>query len=199
MNLPLGYTQSDLTERVIRVDERDLNLGAAGKIEVHEAGLLHRAFSVFLFDDEGRLLLQRRARGKYHSGGLWANSCCGHPRPGEQTRLAAIRRTQEELGISVDLTESFRFRYRVELGNGLIENELVHMMFGRFHGTPRPDPSEVSQTRWISLDDAAREAADAPETIAVWFRLYLETCPGQLAASARALSEPSEPEPSKHG
>ena len=190
MNMPLAYTPQDLTERVIRVDEQDLNLGPAGKIEVHEAGLLHRAFSVFLFDDDGRLLLQRRAAGKYHSGGLWANSCCGHPRPGEHTRLAAIRRTGEELGISVDLTEAFRFRYRVELDNGLIENELVHMMFGRFQGVARPHPSEVSQIRWVSLDAAAREAATAPETLAAWFRIYLENCPKQLAASASALVQP---------
>src|SRR6516225_11688454 len=112
-------------EKVILVDENNRATGAAGKTMVHRRGLLHRAFSIFLLDDRGRIVLQRRNPNKYHSGGLWANSCCGHPRPGEQTLSAARRRLNEELGISDPLEFGFFARYSAELDHGMRENELV--------------------------------------------------------------------------
>lgn len=177
----------DAAERVICVDEDDDPIGEAGKLDAHKRGLLHRAFSVFLFDDRNRLLLQRRAFGKYHSGGLWANSCCGHPRPDEPIVEAAVRRTREELGLVTDLHEGFRFRYRADLDNGLIENELVHMMFGRPAGALAPDPAEVSSLRWMSLDGLARDIASTPSAYAPWLRLYVEHGLDDLSGALTAL------------
>ncbi len=117
-------------ERLILVDEKNRAVGVAGKTSVHRAGLLHRAFSIFIVDDKGRILLQRRAREKYHSGGLLANSCCGHPRPGETTQAAARRRLTEELGIGAPLTFGFFSRYRADLDGGMQENEFVYVYFG---------------------------------------------------------------------
>ena len=117
-------------EQLILVDESNRATGSGGKTAVHRAGLLHRAFSIFVVDDRGRILLQRRNPKKYHSGGLWANSCCGHPRPGERTVTAARRRLNEELGVSSDLMFGFFSRYRTELDNGMHENEFVYVYFG---------------------------------------------------------------------
>ncbi|WP_411287257.1 isopentenyl-diphosphate Delta-isomerase [Phenylobacterium sp.] len=175
MTDPGRDAQNDAAERVICVDEADNPIGEAGKLDAHERGLLHRAFSVFLFDDQNRLLLQRRAPTKYHSGGLWANSCCGHPRPEEPTLEAAVRRTREELGVAAELHESYRFRYRADLDNGLIENELVHMMFGRLAGAPAPDPAEVTSLRWMSLSSLANGVARTPLVYSPWLRLYVES------------------------
>lgn len=187
MTDPGRGVQSDAAERVICVDEADDPIGEAGKLDAHERGLLHRAFSVFLFDDQNRLLLQRRALTKYHSGGLWANSCCGHPRPDEPTVEAAVRRTREELGLAADLQEGFRFRYRANLDNGLIENELVHMMFGRPAGAPAPEPAEVASLRWMSLDALAKDVARTPSVYAPWLRLYVENSLRDLSSALADL------------
>jgi len=179
--------QCDVAERVICVDEADDPIGEAGKLDAHERGLLHRAFSVFLFDDQNRLLLQRRALSKYHSGGLWANSCCGDPRPHEPVVEAAVRRTREELGLAADLQEGFRFRYRADLANGLVENELVHMMFGRTAGALAPEPAEVASLRWMSLDALARDVAITPSVYAPWLRLYVEDGLEDISRALAAL------------
>ena len=117
-------------EKLILVDERNRATGSGGKAAIHRAGLLHRAFSIFVVDERGRILLQQRNPQKYHSGGLWANSCCGHPRPGERTVVAARRRLNEELGVTSDLSFGFFSRYRTELDNGMHENEFVYVYFG---------------------------------------------------------------------
>lgn len=187
MTDPRRQAQNDAVERVICVDEADDPIGEAGKLDAHERGLLHRAFSVFLFDDRNRLLLQRRALTKYHSGGLWANSCCGHPRPDEPIVEAAVRRTREELGLAADLHEGFRFRYRANLDNGLIENELVHMMFGRLSGVPAPEPAEVADLRRLSLDALAEDVARTPSIYAPWLRLYVGQGLEDLSAALAAL------------
>jgi isopentenyl-diphosphate delta-isomerase len=166
----------DLSERVICVDESDILVGDAEKIAAHTTGALHRAFSVFLFDQKGRLLMQRRSLGKYHAAGLWANSCCGHPRPGEETHEAAIRRVREELGIPVSIEKGFRFRYYTEMDNGLVENEVVHMLFGRFSGPVYPDPSEVSEIVWHEVEEIVDGAEDTQNRLAPWFRIYLKEC-----------------------
>lgn len=182
-----------MSERVICVDENDMQVGDAEKIHAHATGTLHRAFSVFLFDRQGRLLMQRRAAGKYHAGGLWANSCCGHPRPGEETSQAAVRRLAEELGITVHLEAAFSFRYRVQMDNGLIENELVHMMVGAFSGDCNPDGSEVSDIAWHELEAVAARAEDLTHQLAPWFRIYLRGCLPMLISSRDRLLHADTP------
>src|SRR5438045_6594578 len=131
-------------EQRILVDENNRAVGTGGKNAVHRAGLLHRAFSIFLVDAQGRLVLQQRHPHKYHSGGLWANSCCGHPRPGERTITAAARRLNEELGIDDSLRFGFFARYRADLDHGMHENEFVYVYFGAINGSPKRDPAEVA-------------------------------------------------------
>ena len=159
MTNPGRYAQNDAAERVICVDEADHIIGEAGKLDAHERG----------------------------SGGLWANSCCGHPRPDEPIIQAAVRRTREELGLAADLHEGFRFRYRANLDNGLIENELVHMMFGRFSGAAAPEPAEVASLRWMSLDALAKDVATTPSIYAPWLRLYVENGLEDLSSALAAL------------
>jgi isopentenyl-diphosphate delta-isomerase len=142
---------NDETERVILVDADDDPIGTLPKLEAHQLGRLHRAFSVFIRNSRGEILLQRRADGKYHSSGLWTNTCCGHPRPGETTRDAAERRLQEEMGIGPSLEESGQFLYRANLDHGLVEHEIDHVFTGVFDGEPVPDSSEVAEWKWISM------------------------------------------------
>ncbi|HEV2862406.1 MAG TPA: isopentenyl-diphosphate Delta-isomerase [Pyrinomonadaceae bacterium] len=161
-------------EQVILVDERDRELGAAEKLSAHRSGSLHRAFSVFVFDGRGRLLLQRRAGGKYHSGGLWSNTACGHPRPGEATDAAARRRLREEMGIECELREAFEFVYRAELGGALVEHEYDHVFVGLSEGEPAPDPSEVGAWRWVSMEELRGDLREAPDSYSTWLRLAVE-------------------------
>jgi isopentenyl-diphosphate Delta-isomerase len=158
---------------LILVDETDRPTGAGGKLAVHREGLLHRAFSVFLFDRRGDVLLQRRAATKYHSGGLWANSCCGHPRVGEATETAAARRLGEEIGAESALAYGFQARYRTPLDHGLTENELVHVYAGRFDGGLALNPDEVSETALMGLEALVADAERRPERYAYWLRHYL--------------------------
>jgi isopentenyl-diphosphate delta-isomerase len=161
-------------ENVILVDERDTPLGTMEKIEAHEKGLLHRAFSVFVFNEKRELLLQQRAAEKYHSPGLWTNTCCSHPRPGELTVDAAVRRMNEEMGFTTELEEVFSFIYRSGVGRGLTEHELDHVLVGRFSGTPVPDPREVMSWRFASPDRIAEELETYPENFTAWFRPAFE-------------------------
>lgn len=157
----------DRPERVILVDEHDVAVGEMEKLEAHRRGTFHRAFSVFVLDREGRVLLQRRAESKYHSGGLWSNTCCGHPRPGEDTGAAATRRLREEMGIECSLHSAGSFVYRAQLGE-LVEHEYDHVFAGRLDGDPRPDPAEVAEWRWMSPDELARDLETHPERYTVW-------------------------------
>src|SRR5690606_25419863 len=150
-------------EHVILVDEQDREIGTMEKMEAHRRGRLHRAFSVFVFDDEKRLLLQQRALDKYHSGGLWTNTCCSHPRPDEKTIDAANRRLREEMGISCDLTYSFQFQYKAEFENGLIEHEVDHVFFGRSDSTPILNPNEVESYQYKALIDIEKDLQKNPE------------------------------------
>lgn len=147
------------------------------KLEAHRRGVLHLAVSVFLVSD-GKLLIQRRAAGKYHCGGLWANTVCSHPHWDEPPAAAARRRLREELGIGdVELVFSGELSYRAEVGGGLVENEHVHLFYGSVAGArlvAAPDPAEVSETRWATHGELAAAAAVAPESLAPWFRIYLE-------------------------
>ncbi|MFF4405935.1 isopentenyl-diphosphate Delta-isomerase [Streptomyces sp. NPDC001262] len=157
------------------VDESGRTIGTAEKLSAHVApGRLHRAFSVFLFDDSGRLLLQRRALGKYHSPGVWSNTCCGHPYPAEPPFVAAARRTAEELGVAPELLrEAGTVRYNhPDPASGLVEQEYNHLFAGIVRDTPRPDPAEIAETAFVTPAelDALREKAD----FSAWFMTVLD-------------------------
>jgi isopentenyl-diphosphate delta-isomerase len=165
---------TDATEEVILVDAKDRELGTAPKLAVHERGDLHRAFSILIHDGAGNLLLQKRHADKYHSGGLWTNACCGHPRPGETTLAAAVRRLEEEMGFTCPLAPMGALIYRADVGGGLIEHELVHLFSGRYEGPIHPDPREAEDYAWRPLRDVRREALASPDRFTVWFRRYLQ-------------------------
>lgn len=149
-------------EQLILVDADDREVGVCEKLEAHRRGLMHRAFSVILYDGD-RILLQRRHHDKYHSGGLWANAACGHPRPHEPTPAAAQRRLYEEMGLKCPLRWSCVTHYRAVLDGGMVENEIVHLFVGEYSGDPTPDPLEVIDWRWQSLEHFRRVAATSPE------------------------------------
>jgi isopentenyl-diphosphate delta-isomerase len=160
-------------EQVVLVDAADRPTGTMGKLEAHRRGALHRAFSVFGFDPQGRLLLQRRAEGKYHSGGLWTNTCCSHPRPGEDVMAAAGRRLREEMGLEFPVVPAFTFLYQADFPNGLREHELDHVLFGTCTGEPRPDPTEVAAWRYVALPALAAEVKAHPERFTAWLAICL--------------------------
>jgi isopentenyl-diphosphate delta-isomerase len=157
-------------EEVIIVDENDRETGAREKLKAHREGMMHRAFSVFVFNSEGKLLLQRRAETKYHSPGLWSNTCCGHPRPGESTESAAHRRLREEMGFDCELKEIFGFTYRVEFENGLIENEYDHVFTGNSDSLPECDPEEVDEWKYMDLVALKEAMQKTPEKYTYWLR-----------------------------
>ncbi len=162
-------------ERVVLVDERDREVGAAEKLAAHrDGGRLHRAFSIFLFDERGRMLLQQRAAGKYHFPLLWTNACCGHPRPGEDVAAAARRRVREELGVEVALRPVFQFVYVAEdQKTGLTEREYDHVLIGRLSVDPRPCPEEVAACCWRARDELIRDVTARPGRYTPWFRTAL--------------------------
>src|SRR2546430_1187270 len=165
-------SKSDLmTEQIILVDENDQELGVGEKLQTHLEGTLHRAFSIFVFDAERRLLLQKRARTKYHSAGLWSNTCCGHPRPGEATAAAAHRRLREELGFDCALRPAFDFLYRAELDGPLVEHEYDHVFVGEFNGAPQPDRAEVEDWRWVTMAELRHELRARPDDYSYWLRV----------------------------
>ncbi|NNE70718.1 MAG: isopentenyl-diphosphate Delta-isomerase [Rhodothermales bacterium] len=164
----------ELEHPVVLVDTNDRPIGEMGKLEVHERGLLHRAFSVFVFNDRGELMLQRRAESKYHSGGLWSNTCCSHPQPGEIVQNAAHRRLWEEMRLECDIQPHFTFVYRAELDRGLVEHEYDHVFVGRTDRTPDPDPAEVADWRWTPVDVIRRELEERPGDFTSWFRICFD-------------------------
>jgi len=161
-------------EKLILVDENDRETGEEEKLKAHKDGKLHRAFSIFVFNSRGELLLQRRALGKYHSPGLWTNTCCSHPRPGESLMDAAHRRLAEEMGFDCPLKEAFSFIYRVEFENGLIEHEFDHVILGKCDAKPDPDPEEVEEWKWVSLSDVIEDVRKRPGRYTYWFRIAVE-------------------------
>lgn len=160
---------NDDEEQVILVDEADREVGLAPKLRAHRDGELHRAVSVFVFDRFGRILLQRRSAGKYHSAGRWANACCTHPRPGESLAEAAHRRLREEMGIVCALERVGAFTYRAVVGAGLVEHEIDHVFVGHFDSDPSPDADEVESWRWVTSGDVGRELSAWPDSYAAWF------------------------------
>jgi isopentenyl-diphosphate delta-isomerase len=162
-------------DHVILVDESGRAIGSAPKLAAHEnGGRLHRAFSVFIFNSAGQMLLQRRAAGKYHFGGLWTNACCSHPREGPVVDSARAR-LREEFGFEVPLEELFSFVYRAEdPASGLTEHEFDHVLIGRFDGKPAPDPDEIESWEWIDPSRLLRDVQEHPERYTPWFRIVLE-------------------------
>ncbi|WP_346237576.1 isopentenyl-diphosphate Delta-isomerase [Niabella insulamsoli] len=159
---------------VVLVDERDEALGTMEKMEAHEKALLHRAFSVLLFNEQNEWLLQRRALDKYHCGGLWTNTCCSHPYPDENTKDAAVRRLQEEMGISCRLEKAFDFIYKASFDNGLTEHEFDHVFIGNFSGDPQINTQEVADWKYISSEDLKKDMATHPEDYTPWFKIIID-------------------------
>ncbi len=163
-----------IDNRLILVDENDNQIGFGDKIETHVKGILHRAVSVFLFDLEGNWILQQRAFSKYHSAGLWSNTCCTHPYINEETKVAANRRLKEELGVDCELNFAFKFLYKANLNNGLIEHELDHVFIGFTNKIPIPNELEVYSWRKSTYLSIKKELNENPENYTEWFRLIFE-------------------------
>ena len=175
-------------EKVILVDKHDQALGEMEKMEAHEKGLLHRAFSVFLFNERNELLLQKRAKSKYHSGGLWTNTCCSHPRSGETVLEAGHRRLQEELGISADLISQFSFIYKATLDNDLIEHELDHILIGKYEADPTPNPEEVEDWKYISIKAIEEDLNLNSDHYTIWFKVVFDRVKDALSKLNREQS-----------
>ena len=162
------------TEHVVLVDTDDNDLGTMEKMKAHETGSLHRAFSAFVFNSKGQLLLQRRAYTKYHSRGQWTNTCCSHPRLGELIEEAASRRLREEMGITCAFKAQFSFIYHAPMEDGLSEHELDHVLYGHTDDVPQPNPQEVAEWRYATLDEIREELESHPEVFTAWFKLCFE-------------------------
>lgn len=160
-----------MTDSVVLVNEFDEEIGTMEKMEAHRQALLHRAFSVFIFNAGGEMLLQRRALTKYHSGGLWTNACCSHPRPGEAVEAAATRRLQEELGFVTPLEAAFSFTYKAPFDNGLTEYEFDHVLTGLYDGIIVPVPEEVCDICHMTMDDIRADLLAYPGKYTEWFRI----------------------------
>lgn len=163
-----------MREEVILVNESDEAIGVEEKLRAHLLGSLHRAFSIFIFNSAGHLLLQKRASTKYHSQGLWSNTCCGHPRPGESTVRASRRRLREEMGFDCEVREAFEFIYHAELDNGLFEHEYDHVLVGRFNSEPDPSRDEVDDWKWVELTTLKLDMRRNPNEFTYWFKVFLD-------------------------
>ncbi len=160
-------------EQVILVDENDQEVGVLEKMEAHEKALLHRAFSVFIFNDEGKMLMQKRAISKYHSGGLWTNACCSHPRPNETVFAAANRRLQEEMGFETTLKPAFQFTYKAAFDNGLTEYEYDHVFVGTFNGEIFLNAKEADSYSFTFINDVEVNVQQNPLLYTEWFKIAL--------------------------
>ena len=161
-------------ENVVLVDRKDNPMGLMPKLEAHEKGVLHRAFSVFILNQKGQLMLQRRALDKYHSPGLWTNTCCSHPRESEGNIEAGVRRLKEEMGFTTPLKPMFSFIYKSKFDNGLTEHEFDHVLLGYYDKQPLINTIEVSEWKWMSLDKIILEIKNKPEDFTVWFKIIFE-------------------------
>lgn len=161
-------------EQVILVDENDVQIGLMPKMEAHEKALLHRAFSVFVFNDKNELMLQQRALNKYHSPGLWTNTCCSHQRDGESNLAAGKRRLFEEMGFVTELKETTSFIYKAPFDNGLTEHELDHILVGTYNGAPKPNKNEVGGWKWMAIDAVKLDVVECPELYTEWFKIIFD-------------------------
>lgn len=157
-------------DQVVLVNSKDEPLGTMEKLEAHHKGLLHRAFSVLIFNHKGELLIQKRAKHKYHCGGLWTNTCCSHQRLNEESINAGKRRLQEEMGFTTELVSIGNFIYRVAFPNGLIEHELDHVFIGNYSEDPNPNKEEVEDWRYVSLETLSQDIKMNPNDYTYWFK-----------------------------
>lgn len=162
-----------MPKQVILVDKNNKKIGVEDKTKAHKEGKLHRAFSIFIFNSKGELLIQRRAKTKYHSGNLWSNSVCSHPKPNEPYRQAPERRLKEEMGFSCKLKKSFCFIYNTGFKNGLIENEYDCVFIGKFDGKPNPNQKEISGYKWVSVKKLKRDITKNSNKYTVWLKIAL--------------------------
>jgi isopentenyl-diphosphate delta-isomerase len=161
-------------EEVVLVDEKDNDVGREEKIKAHmNGGKLHRAFSIFIFNGKGEMMIQQRAFGKYHCGGLWTNTCCSHPRPGELAENAAHRKLKQEMGFDTDLKEILSFTYRAPFENGLTEHEFDHVFVGGFDGNPQMNPQEVGDFKWVNPNVLEKDVNENPDKYTPWFKIVL--------------------------
>jgi isopentenyl-diphosphate delta-isomerase len=178
-------TEPHSREEVVLVDCEDQMIGTMEKMAAHQSGALHRAFSIFIINSKGQWLLQQRALDKYHSGGLWTNTCCSHPRPNETNLEAGIRRLDEEMGLYCEIEQLFNFTYQCELPNGLIEHELDHVMVGFTDDAPTPNADEVASFQYIDPEALEEAIHKHPEQYTVWFKLCFEKVKDQLMQRAQ--------------
>lgn len=169
---------------LVLVNEADEAIGTMEKMEVHQKGLLHRAFSVFIFNKKGEMLLQQRADNKYHSPGLWTNACCSHPLMNEAVKDAAVKRLKEELGFTTELTKAFSFTYRAEFDNGLTEHEFDHVFLGTWQGDISPDPREVKDHCYMTMEAIATSMAMQPQRYTSWFKIAFPKMLDYLAVNS---------------
>lgn len=163
-----------MAEQVILVNEHDEELGLMEKMEAHRKGLLHRAFSVFILNEKGEMMIHQRALHKYHSGGLWTNACCSHPRAGEATIDACHRRLMEEMGFDTEVSKVLEFTYKAELDSGLTEHEYDHVFVGQFEGEPKPNPDEVASWKWIDVPSLRKDIEENPAQYTEWFKIIFD-------------------------
>ncbi len=161
-------------ELVILVDENDNQIGLMPKMEAHEKAVLHRAFSVFIFNEKNELMLQQRALHKYHSPGLWTNTCCSHQRDGETNLEAGKRRLFEEMGFVTELKETTSFIYKAPFDNGLTEHEFDHILVGSYEGDPSINKDEVADWKWMDLDLVKNDILNSPEKYTAWFKIIFD-------------------------
>ena len=160
-----------MAEMVILVDENDNKVGTEEKLKAHQQGILHRAFSIFIFNSKGQLLLQQRAKHKYHSSELWTNTCCSHPRPEEPIQDATHRRLQEEMGFSCDMQEILQFTYKASVGNSLTEHEFDHVFVGKYDGKVLPNPEEVQNYMWVTKEELVNDIENNPNKYTEWLKI----------------------------
>lgn len=168
---------------VILVDEHDVPTGTMEKMEVHQKALLHRAFSIFIFNEKGEMLLHQRSAKKYHSGGLWTNACCSHPKPGEETATAAAARLHEEMGFNTRLTKAFDFVYKAPFDNGLTEHEFDHVFIGYYEGDIHPNPEEVSDYCYKTVEEIRNSIVSQPQKYTEWFKIAFPKMEAYLQSS----------------
>jgi len=163
-----------MEEKVILVDEEDQEIGTEEKMKAHQEKMLHRSFSILIYNSKKQLLLQKRAEEKYHTGGLWTNTCCSHPRPEEKLSEAVHRRLKEEKGFDCELKELFSFQYIAEFDNGLTEHEFNHVFIGKFDGEPDHDPSEVDEWKWMTNEEVIADIKANPDKYTPWFKIIMK-------------------------
>jgi isopentenyl-diphosphate delta-isomerase len=163
-----------MPEQIILVDKNDNKIGTGEKLKTHKEGKLHRAFSILIFNSKNELLIQKRAKTKYHTPRLWTNTCCSHPRKGETLEKATHRGLKKEMGFDCELKEIFTFIYKAKFENGLTEHEYDHVFIGKFDGNPNPDPNEADDYKWVSLEKLKKDIKNNPEKYTPWFRIILK-------------------------